>query len=350
MEGTMRAQRLHSDRTVTIEDIPIPKPGPNQVLIKVAYCGICHSDMALIDSDFPMKMPEITQGHECSGTIAEMGSNVQGWEIGDKVIPQSGMPCLKCRECRRGNRGSCQNLRVMAFDYDGAWAQYTVANAEGLTRVPDGVPMEQAVILADAVATPFGAVKHTGKVSMGNAVAVWGLGGVGTHIVQLSRLAGAYPVIGIDINEGVFDRAKRLGADFTFRSDDPELMDKIKKATGGRMIDVAFDAAGLQVTFEQAVQSLDYRGRAVLVGLSRQEFHGGSLYDFGVKRRQAIGHLGYEVVDIFLLAELVKAGRLDLSESVSQIISLENLEEGLDIMRNKTGNPIRIVVDPWAES
>ena len=88
----------------------------------------------------------------------------------------------------------------MAFAYDGAWAEYTVAQAVGLTRVPDNVPLEQAAILADAVSTPFGAVVRTGKVGIGESVGVWGVGGVGTHIVQLSRLVGAVPVIAVDIN------------------------------------------------------------------------------------------------------------------------------------------------------
>ena len=95
----------------------------------------------------------------------------------------------------------------MAFAYDGAWAEYTVAQAVGLTRVPDNVPLEQAAILADAVSTPFGAVVRTGKVGIGESVGVWGVGGVGTHIVQLARLVGAAPIIAVDVKPEVLDRA-----------------------------------------------------------------------------------------------------------------------------------------------
>lgn len=350
MEGTMLAQRLYTDTmTMKIEEVPIPQPGPGQVLIKVAYCGICHSDLSLLDGNFPPEKDVITQGHECSGEIVELGVGVKGWEVGDRVIPVSGRPCMECRQCRRGNFADCQNMKLMAFAYDGAWAQYTIADAAGMTRVPDHVPMDQAAILADAVATPFSAVKDTGKVSLGNAVGVWGLGGVGTHIVQLSKLAGAYPVIAIDIIDSVLERAKEVGADFAFRSDDPDLLKKIKEATGGRMIDVGFDAVGIQATFKQVVASLDYRGRAVLVGLSGQELDAGPILKFGLQRNQIFGHLGYKAVDIFLLAELLKAGRLDLSRSVSAIVPLREVERGIEMTKTKEGNPIRILVDPWAE-
>ncbi|WP_124055337.1 zinc-binding dehydrogenase [Arcanobacterium ihumii] len=349
MEGTMLAQRLYTDTmTMKVEEIPIPQPGHGQVLIKVAFCGICHSDLSLLDGNFPAQLPVITQGHECSGEIVELGAGVVGWDIGDRVIPTSGRPCFKCRQCRRGNFADCQHLQLMAFAYDGAWAQYAVVNAAGMTRVPDNVSMEHAAILADAVATPFGAVKRTGKVSLGNAVAVWGLGGVGTHIVQLAKLAGAYPVIGIDVKDSIIERALDLGADYAFHSDDPDLLEKIKDATGGRMIDVAFDAVGIQATFKQAITSLDFEGRAVLVGLSGQEIDGGSILQFGLKRNQALGHLGYRAVDIYLLAELLHAGRLDLSRSVSGIVPLREIERGIDIVKTKEGDPIRILVDPWA--
>ncbi|MDI9587820.1 MAG: zinc-binding dehydrogenase [Acidobacteriota bacterium] len=351
MQGTMLAQRLYTDtKEITVEEVPIPEPGPGEVLLKVAYCGICHSDLSLIDGNFPPQLPVVTQGHECSGEIVELGPGVTAWEVGDKVIPVSGKPCGVCRECRRGNFANCQDMRLMAFAYDGAWAQYVVVPAAGMTRIPDGVPMEQAAILADAVATPFGAVKRTGRVSIGNAVAVWGLGGIGTHIVQIAKLAGAVPVIGLDVNEDVLKRAKELGADYVFHSNEPDLMKKLREATGGRMIDVAFDAVGIQATFRQAIESLDFHGRAVLVGLSGQDIDGGPILNFGLQGKEAIGHLGYKAVDIYLLAELIKAGRLDLSKSVSKIIPLKDIKRGIEIVETKEGNPIRVVVDPWAET
>ncbi|WP_448629336.1 zinc-binding dehydrogenase [Cellulomonas soli] len=234
----------------------------------------------------------------------------------------------------------------MAFAYDGAWAQYHVAQALGLTRVPDNVDMAQAALLADAVSTPFAAVVRTAQVHAGNAVGVWGVGGVGTHLVQLARLAGGVPIIAVDLNDAALERARRLGADHTFRADDPDLGAKITQATGGRMIDVAFDAVGIPQTVRQCIAYLDTNGRAVSVGLSEQNIDAGPFLDFNLHRKQLRGHLGYKSQDIGMLAELLSYGRLDLSESISQVVALEDVEDGIAALAEKRGNPIRILVQP----
>jgi len=181
---TMLAERFYVEsREIKLERVPVPVPGPGEVRIKVAYCGICHSDLSLIDGHFPSRLPVITQGHEVSGWIDEIGPGVSGWEVGDAVIPSAGRTCTACRNCRRGNFGECLALQLMAFSFDGGWAEYVVVGATGLTRVPEGVPMDQAAILADAVSTPFAAVVRTAQVHLASAVGVWGLGGLGSHLV-----------------------------------------------------------------------------------------------------------------------------------------------------------------------
>ncbi len=234
----------------------------------------------------------------------------------------------------------------MAFAYDGAWAEYTIAQAAGLTRVPDNVPLEQAAILADAVSTPFGAVVRTGKVAIGESVGVWGVGGVGTHIVQLARLVGAVPVIAIDINPAVLERALEIGADYAFNSGEDGLRDKIAEVTDGRLLDVAFDAVGLKATFEQGLDCLTAGGRLVGVGMSAESPTVGPTAMFGLTRKQALGHLGYQNVDIETLAKLVSLGRLDLSRSISEVVPLEDIALGIEKLERQEGNPIRILVRP----
>ena len=347
MGSTMRAERFYADtKTVVLEDVPIPEPGPGEVLVKVAFCGICHSDLSLINGTFPAQAPVVTQGHEASGTIAALGEGVTGWSVGDRVIVAAGRPCGECSNCRRGDVGNCLHLRLMAFAYDGAWAEYTVALAMGLTRVPDNVSLEQAAILADAVSTPFGAVVHTGKVGVGESVGVWGVGGVGTHIVQLARLVGAAPIIAIDINPVVRDRALELGADYAMDSRDPDLKAKVAKITGGKNLDVAFDAVGLKVTFEQALECLTIGGRLVGVGMSAECPTVGPTALFGFTKKQVLGHLGYQNTDIEILARLVSMGRLDLSRSISRVIPLSDIKEGIEMLERAEGNPLRILVQP----
>jgi D-arabinose 1-dehydrogenase-like Zn-dependent alcohol dehydrogenase len=234
----------------------------------------------------------------------------------------------------------------MAFAYDGAWAEYTLAQAAGLTRIPDNVPFDQAAILADAVSTPFGAVVHTGKVGVGESVGVWGVGGIGSHIVQLARLVGAAPIIAVDINPAVRERALELGADYALDSRDDTLHDTIRDVTAGRGLDVAFDAVGLKVTFEQALDQLTVGGRLVSVGMSAQEPSVGPTSLLGMTKRQVLGHLGYRNSDIETLVKLVSRGRLDLSRSISAVVALEDIAAGIEMLEKQQGNPIRILVRP----
>ena len=347
MADTMRAQRFYADtRTIAVEDVPIPEPGPGEVLVKVAFCGICHSDLSLINGTFPAQLPVVTQGHETSGTIAKLGAGVTGWSEGDRVVVAAGKPCMGCVNCMRGDMSNCLRIRLMAFAYDGGWAEYTVAQAFGLTSVPDNVPMEQAAILADAVSTPFGAVVRTANVGVGESVGVWGVGGLGTHMVQLARLVGAAPIIAVDIKPAILDRALAVGADHAFEATDPRLHDKILEATGGRNLDVAFDAVGLASTFEQALNSLTVGGRLVGVGMSADAPNIGPTSMFNLLRRQVLGHLGYQNADIATLAQLVSLGRLDLSRSISEVVPLEDVARGIERLERADGDPIRILVAP----
>jgi D-arabinose 1-dehydrogenase-like Zn-dependent alcohol dehydrogenase len=347
MVDTMRAERFYADtKTIAVENVPIPEPGPGEVLVKVAFCGICHSDLSLINGTFPSQRPVVTQGHEASGTIARLGPDVTGWAEGDRVVVAAGRPCTECVNCRRGDATNCLAIQLMAFAYDGAWAEYTVAQAVGLTRVPDNVPLAQAAILADAVSTPFGAVVRTGKVGIGESVGVWGVGGIGTHIVQLARLVGAVPVIAVDIKPEVLERSLALGADHAFDACDDRLAEKIAGVTGGRRLDVAFDAVGLKSTFEQALDSLTVGGRLVAVGMSAEAPTVGPTSMFGLTQKHVLGHLGYQNVDIETLATLVSAGRLDISRSISDVVSLEDVRVGIERLERQDGNPIRILVQP----
>ena len=347
MTATMRAQRFYADtKTIAVEDVPIPEPGPGEVLVKVAFCGICHSDLSLINGTFPAQLPVVTQGHETSGTIAKLGPGVTGWAEGDRVVLAAGKPCLACVNCLRGDMSNCLRIRLMAFAYDGGWAEYTVAQAFGLTKIPDNLPMEQAAILADAVSTPYGAVVRTANVGVGESVGVWGIGGLGTHMIQLARLVGAAPIVAVDVKPAILDRALAVGADHAFDARDADLAAKIAAATGGRNLDVAFDAVGLSSTFEQALNSLTVGGRLVGVGMSADAPSIGPTSIFNLFRRQVLGHLGYQNADIGTLAQLVSLGRLDLTRSISAIVPLEDVAHGIEMLEKADGDPIRILVQP----
>jgi threonine dehydrogenase-like Zn-dependent dehydrogenase len=154
------------------------------------------------------------------------------------------------------------------------------------------------------------------------------------------------PVIAVDIKPEVLDRAVELGADYAFEARDEGLRDKIADITGGRMLDVAFDAVGLKSTFEQALDSVTVGGRLVSVGMSAESPSVGPTSMFGLAQKHVLGHLGYQNVDIETLATLVSRGRLDLSRSISDIVSLDDVRVGIEKLERQDGNPIRILVRP----
>lgn len=343
----MRAVRFHSETgKLSLETVPVPRPGPSEVVVKVAACGICHSDLSQFDGHIPARFPEITPGHEASGTVAAVGSDVRHWTVGDRVVIAAGRACGRCRSCVfGGNIDDCEALEVMAFAYDGAWAEYVVTPGVSLISVPDGVPMEQAAVLADAVSTPYGALE-TADLRVAESVGVWGLGGIGTHLVQLARIAGASPIIGLDPVAEVRERALSLGADFTLDPLAEDTPERIKEITGGRGLRVAFDCVGRASTVAQANGVLGARGRAVLVGISGETIELGREGTFVGRRHAVIGHLGYKMRHLSELVELVSRGRLDLSASVSAVLPLAEFEEGIRRLREHDGHPIRVLLKP----
>lgn len=343
---TMRAQRLNTKtKEFSVRDVPIPTPGRGQALVKIAFCGICHSDLSLLDGVVQSTLDEITQGHEASGTVVEIGEGVRKVNVGDRVVLPAGAACRKCLACQRGST-ECDRPPLMAFDYDGAWAEYALAHAAALTLVPDSVSFEHAAIVADAVATPYGAVVNTGKVQVGESVGVWGIGGVGTHIVQIARIVGAAPIIAVDTNPVARERALELGADYAFDPNDGDLRAKIREVTGGAGVDVSFDAVGITPTMQAALACTRSAGRFVLVGMSKDPVPVGPGSTFAYSKRQVLGHLGFRNEDVATILRLMDLGRLDVGASISSIVSLEDIAEGIQQLAEGAGSVVRVLVKP----
>src|SRR5918992_444169 len=219
----MRAVRFDSsDRSLKLQDVPKPEPGPLDVVVKVEACGICLSDVHLIDGSFPAVRPVVTPGHEAAGVVERTGELVTGWKPGDKVVLAAGRPCMQCERCKTGRVDACLQFELLGFHYDGAWADYVVTPYFTLSAVPDSVDLEQAAILADAVATPYAALTERAKLRPGETVGLWGIGGLGTHAVQIARLVGASLIVAVDPLPGARDRALKVGADIAV---DPNAVD-----------------------------------------------------------------------------------------------------------------------------
>lgn len=341
----MRAARFDATaRTLSVVDVPIPEPGPGEVLVRVAACGICLSDVHLIDGSLPTPLPVVTPGHESAGTVCRVGPGVPFWRPGARVVMAGGKPCGTCFACAGGRFADCANTRIMGFHYDGAWAEYVTVPFGAMTAVPDGVPIEQAAVLADAVATPYAGLIERARLRVGESVGLWGIGGLGTHAVHIARMLGAAPIIAVDPLPEARKRALALGADHALDPADAEAA--IGGLTGGRGLDVAVDLVGANSVLAQGARCLGRGGRLLMVGVSTDHIQLGPAMPFLLAGQSLLGHLGYEKRHLDELVGLVATGRLDLSGSITELLPLSEVGRGVEMLTSKAGNPVRLVVTP----
>jgi threonine dehydrogenase-like Zn-dependent dehydrogenase len=343
----MRAARFTTEtRELTVATVPIPEPGPGEVLVRVKACGICLSDVHLVDGSLEGYLPVLTPGHESSGVVERVGPQVPHWEPGHRVVMCGGKSCGACVNCARGRADQCVDFMVMGFHYDGAWAEYVVVPYSSLSAIPDHLGFEQAAILADAVSTPYAGLTASGRLRPGETVGLWGIGGLGAHAVQIARMAGASLVVAVDTNEAARARALDLGADVALDPNAADVVREIRKLTGGLGLDLAVDLVGANAVLAEAAACIGRFGRVVMIGLSPEPIHLGAGVNFGTRSQSLIGHLGYEKRHLDELVTLVGSGRLDVSRSISDVLALEDVARGVERLASKEGNPIRLVVRP----
>ncbi len=340
----MRAAVFHAaHRPLEVTEVGTPTPGPGQALIAVAGCGLCHTDLHYVDHGVEtFKPPPLILGHEAAGTVAALGPGTNGRAVGDRVLIPSVLSCGRCRFCRQGRENLCANLVMLGNNVDGGYAEYVVAPASDLVPVPDSLPLERACVIADALSTPYHAVKQRGRVRMGDTVAVVGCGGVGLNLVQCAAVAGAR-VIAIDVNDQRLEIARALGAAEAINPRDTPRVDKAVRALTDGGVDVAFEAIGTPKTIELAFGLLRKGGRLCVLGYSAEPvtLSAARLMYYEL---EVAGSLGCGAGEYPEIIALLVAGRLRLEPIVSGTIPLADINEGLDRLRR--GEGVRWVVTP----
>jgi len=343
----MRAARfVTATRELALAEVPVPALLPHEVLVRVQACGVCLSDVHVIDGSLPISLPAVTLGHEPAGVVERVGDAVPYWQPGQRVVMAAGRPCLACSNCARGRSDRSRQVEIMGISFDGAWADYVVVPYAALTLVPEGVPIEQAAILADAVSTPYAALLDRAQVRPAEAVGVWGVGGLGIHAVKLARLLGAAPIVVLDPREAARERALRAGADAAIDPSAADAVGQVRAVTGGDGLDVALDVVGSAAVLQQAEQCLASAGRLVMVGMSMEPTVLGPGALFSLQSQSLLGHLGYRKEHLDQLVRLVELGRLDVSDSVSEVLPLDDIADAVDRLATKRGDPVRLVVRP----
>jgi alcohol dehydrogenase, propanol-preferring len=339
----MRAAIFYeANAPLQVRDWPDPEVDAGEILVRVAACGLCHTDLHYLDHGVPTaKRPPLILGHEATGIVAALGAGVTNVKEGDRVLLPAVLPCGSCAACRIGRENICLNLRMFGNDVDGAYAEYVKAPARDVFRLPDEIPLVEGCIIADAVTTPYHAVKNRAEVRPGDYVVVYGCGGVGLNVVQLAHLAGGF-VIAVDIADEKLEHARRLGAAATInaRPETSGVAKAVRRLTGAGA-DIAIEAIGNPATMKDAFGTLRPGGRLVVVGYSDHEVAlnaGRIMY----REMEIRGSLGCRPVDYPRVIELARRGRIEVASLVTARFPLAEINAGLDALR--AGRGIRSVV------
>jgi S-(hydroxymethyl)mycothiol dehydrogenase len=343
---------------VSIETIVVPDPGPDEALVRVQACGVCHTDLHYreggINDDFPFLL-----GHEAAGVVEAVGPNVTNVAPEDYVVLAWRAPCGTCRACRRGEAWYCfnsQNARQPMTLEDGtvlsaalgigAFCELTLVAAGQAVKIDRAVPPEAAGLIGCGIMAGFGAAVNTGGVSRGDSVAVIGCGGVGDAAIAGAAVAGARIIIAVDVDDRKLEWAKRFGATHTINSREQDPVEAIRALTDGNGADVVVEAVGRPDTYTQAFYARDLAGTLVQVGVPtpemRVELPMIELFGRGGALKSSWYGDCLPTRDFPILVDLHLKGRLNLNDFVSEKIGIEGVEDAFHKMER--GEVLRSVV------
>ncbi|MFC0849224.1 Zn-dependent alcohol dehydrogenase [Streptomyces noboritoensis] len=343
-----------------VTEIELPEPGPGQVRVRLAAAGVCHSDLSLSNGTMRVPVPAVL-GHEGAGTVVSVGEGVTSVAPGDGVVLNWAPSCGSCHPCSLGEVWLCVNAltgagAVYARTAAGtelhpglnvaAFAEETVVAENCLLPLPEGIPLTEAALLGCAVLTGYGAVHHSAKVREGETVAVFGVGGVGLATLQSARIAGAARIVAVDVSPAKEELARRAGAtDFVLASE--TTAKDIRKLTGGHGVDVAVECVGRAVTIRTAWESTRRGGRTTVVGIGGKDqqvsFNALEIFHWGRTLSGCVYGNSDPARDLPVLAEHVRAGRLDLGAMVSERIGLDGIPAAFDNMLAGKGGRALVV-------
>ena len=335
----MRAMILEQfGAPLKLKDVPVPKIGPNDALIKVRVCGAGLTVVIMIATPGRIKTFPRIPGHEIAGEVVEVGSEVRTIKVGCRVTNHFSLTCGNCRYCRSGRETLCENFRGnVGNGCDGGYAESVVLPERNLVRIPDGVTDLEAAVASDAIATPYHAAHRDAWVSPGHDVLIIGAGGGGgIHMVQLAGLCGAR-VIAAEVGEEKMELARTMGADEVIDARRGEIVKQVKALTNGRGVDAAIDIVGNSQTLQACLESLAPAGRMVIIGSKPASVYGEdptfkvNPQEFMRQAQEIHGSRYVNNEEIIRTLELVKHKRI--KAVVNKTYPLEEAEQVHELLR-----------------
>ncbi len=319
----MRAAVYEGPDRMVVGEVPDPVPGPNEVLLAVTAAGICGTDRHIVGGELGVRAGTVP-GHEIAGRIIDHGRDVEGWEIGERVVSYGQVTCGACRPCREGATHRCRHPQVLGMTRQGGFAERVAVPAQCLVRIPALVPDVLAAITPDAIATPYHALVTVGRMKPGETVVVLGAGGLGLHAVALARMLGAERVVAVDPAATARTAAMAMGADEVLdptAHDDPAR--ELYALTSGATL--AVECVGRGESVELGMDALAPGGRLVIVGVGHDRPRLPPLIRFVAAEASILGSFGSTMEEIETVLDLVADGRLDVAHSVSREVALDDV-------------------------
>lgn len=340
----MKAARFHAAKDIRVEEVSIPEMKDDSVKIEIEWCGLCGSDMhEYIAGPMVINEPTVTMGHEFSGTVTEIGEHVTSIKVGDRVVVEPFVACWKCEACRTGNYNVCENLQCFGLaGHQGGFAEFVVAPEDRVFKLPDTMSFEQGA-LVEPTAVVTHAVRNS-QFRIGDTVAVFGAGPIGLLLVQTVKAAGASKIIVVEVSDTRRETALKLGATDIINPIEENPVQKIMSLTGNKGVDVAFEAAGVQPTFEAGLNSTKTKGELMIVSLWEKPVSYNPTVAV-MQEKKISTSLGYRFIFPSVI-ELINNGMINEDIVITKKIHLDDItEEGFEsILNDRT--QCKILVTP----
>ncbi|HNF33163.1 MAG TPA: zinc-binding dehydrogenase [Anaerolineales bacterium] len=345
----MKAIRfIGANQPLQMQEIPVPEIGERDILVRVKAAGICHSDAHYRAGISPVKPVPLTLGHEVAGVVEKVGAQVGNLKIGERVCLHYNISCGDCYHCSTGNDQFCEKVLMLGHYTNGGYAEYISVPARNAIRLPDEIPFEQGATLMCASATAFHALRKS-RLKAGEAVAIFGAGGLGQSAIQLAKAFGAVEVYAVDINDDKLNLAAQYGA-IPVNGNKVNAVEEIKRLTHGKGVDVAIEMIGLPLTMKQALQCAGVMARVVIVGLSNKPLEIQTYTELLGNEVELIGSNDHLLQELPLLVDLARRKVLDTSKIVTRTVPLDAnaINATLDSLEKFSGD-VRTVIVPASD-
>lgn len=292
---------------LALRDLPLPDPGSGEVTVGVNACGLCLTDIHIMDGHVPTVRLPLVPGHEFAGVVVKRGPGVTECEVGDRVAVAVDVNCGRCDFCLCGETNRCPSLIRIGFERDGGMTEAVNVPAANVERLAPEVPIEKAAIIADAVASIYRGLVTVGGVRAGMKVAILGVGGLGIQGVKIARMLGA-EVTCTDLNDAKLERARTFGAAHTINPTRESFLDAAKKLIGS--FDVILDNVGIRETLREAVAACRNGGTVVAMGYVEPTLEIPS-YDVVIREKRVVGSRGVTRREFREVVRLVNSRQID---------------------------------------